>query len=514
LEAAAHDNDAIREVQFLVDGNPVLTPDRSAPYSIVWSSPDASNGNHTVSASATDKSGNSSASTGVAVAVDNFVVDSMGSANLAALEWPNVTLYFSHAVDPSSLTDATLYLTQGITPIHSGFVVAPDGKSVTLHSPILPGSNYGVVATIGVTQTSGGLPLDRAFSSAFQTSLGTAIDLGNQINTGHRVLLEATGVVHVIGAQGASLNHSDCSANCANQGSWHTNSIPNATAGIFFPSAVIDGAGGLHVLYHDGGLNYASCAGGCGQGINWSSGVIDTANQAGMSSALAVDGSGTLHMVYASWKDGHLHYGNCSASCSQSASWSFGTLPASLLDMTDVDLAIGQSGAMHVVYRGQMASTYPILYATCAASCTVTGNWQEITLESAPALPGSGSSLVMDQTGALHHAYYVGHDPLRYAVCATNCLTLANWHAADVDPAASGVQVSLAVSGERRAILYSGQSGQLRIATCADACNLTASWRSRELDPTTNSGIFPDLVFGADQQPRYTSGSAYVRYTQ
>ncbi len=71
ITANASDNVSVAGVQFLLDGNNLGAEDVSSPYSISWSTTTASNGIHTLTASARDAAGNTTTSAAITVTVDN-----------------------------------------------------------------------------------------------------------------------------------------------------------------------------------------------------------------------------------------------------------------------------------------------------------------------------------------------------------------------------------------------------------------------------------------------------------
>jgi hypothetical protein len=71
VSANASDNVAVSSVQFLLDGANLVAPATSAPYTVSWDTTTVVNGAHTLSATATDSSGNVGNATGVAVNVSN-----------------------------------------------------------------------------------------------------------------------------------------------------------------------------------------------------------------------------------------------------------------------------------------------------------------------------------------------------------------------------------------------------------------------------------------------------------
>ncbi len=71
VAASAADNIAVRSIQFLLDGKALGAPVTTSPYALQWDTTAASAGAHTLSAIATDTSGNLATSTPVAVTVKN-----------------------------------------------------------------------------------------------------------------------------------------------------------------------------------------------------------------------------------------------------------------------------------------------------------------------------------------------------------------------------------------------------------------------------------------------------------
>jgi Big-like domain-containing protein/lysyl oxidase len=71
IGATASDNVGVQGVQFRVDGQPVGAKDNSPPFLADWDTRTASQGQHTITAEATDAAGNVGASVAVAVSVDN-----------------------------------------------------------------------------------------------------------------------------------------------------------------------------------------------------------------------------------------------------------------------------------------------------------------------------------------------------------------------------------------------------------------------------------------------------------
>ncbi|MCV7071987.1 heparin lyase I family protein [Mycobacterium rufum] len=72
--ATASDNVGVSGVQFLLDNKIIGAQDNSSPYSVSWNSTGVANGSHTLTARATDTSGNTAVSAPVTITVANTVV--------------------------------------------------------------------------------------------------------------------------------------------------------------------------------------------------------------------------------------------------------------------------------------------------------------------------------------------------------------------------------------------------------------------------------------------------------
>ena len=88
VAAAASDNVAVKSVQFYLDGTPLGESVTREPYAVSWDTTTTSNGSHTLTATATDTSGNTGSSAPVQVTVQNpaeqgpcFVMDANVTAN-------------------------------------------------------------------------------------------------------------------------------------------------------------------------------------------------------------------------------------------------------------------------------------------------------------------------------------------------------------------------------------------------------------------------------------------------
>jgi hypothetical protein len=71
VSASASDNVGVVGVQFKLDGTNLQAEDTTSPYSISWDTTSASNGSHTLTATARDAAGNTTTSSSITVTVSN-----------------------------------------------------------------------------------------------------------------------------------------------------------------------------------------------------------------------------------------------------------------------------------------------------------------------------------------------------------------------------------------------------------------------------------------------------------
>jgi hypothetical protein len=87
LTASASAAAGMASVQFLIDGSTAGTALAAAPYSFVWDSTSATNGNHTVSAIATDTLGSKTSAAAVTIAVSNTTTTAPAGTIAATNYW-------------------------------------------------------------------------------------------------------------------------------------------------------------------------------------------------------------------------------------------------------------------------------------------------------------------------------------------------------------------------------------------------------------------------------------------
>ena len=169
-------------------------------------------------------------------------------------------------------------------------------------------------------------------------------------------------------------------------------------------------------------------------------------------------------------------------------------------------LAVHGSGRVHVSYW--YGTNGDLKYATCAANCTTAANWEAVAVDQGGFL-GGYTSLAVDASDRVHVSYYDGtNNDLKYATCAASCTTAANWQTVAVDQSGFvGPYTSLAVdaSGRVHVSYYDGTNGDLKYATCAASCTSAGSWQTVAVDQSQNVGQYTSLAVDA-------SGRVHVSY--
>lgn len=101
VTANASDTQSVSGVQFKLDGVNLGVADMTSPYSTTWNTTTASNGQHTLTAVATNNSGLSATSTTVAVLVNNVAAPTAPTVSLSAPN-ANATVFGSVAINASA----------------------------------------------------------------------------------------------------------------------------------------------------------------------------------------------------------------------------------------------------------------------------------------------------------------------------------------------------------------------------------------------------------------------------
>jgi hypothetical protein len=160
LTASASDNVGVAGVQFKVDGTNVGSEDTASPYTASWNTTTATNGTHTIAATARDAAGNTTTSTSVSITVNNIPADT--TAPTTAITAPvsggtvnGTTTVTANASDNVSVTKVDFYLdgnlisSDATSPYSFGWTTT----SVTNGSHSLLTKAYDAAGNIGTSST-------------------------------------------------------------------------------------------------------------------------------------------------------------------------------------------------------------------------------------------------------------------------------------------------------------------------------------------------------------------------
>jgi hypothetical protein len=123
VTATASDNVAVASVQFLLDGQPLGSPDTTAPYSTTWNTTASTAGSHALTARAVDTSGNSGTSAAITARVDNTAPTAAITSPAAGSTVSGTVTVTANASDANGVTSVQ-FLLDG-QPLGSADTTAP-----------------------------------------------------------------------------------------------------------------------------------------------------------------------------------------------------------------------------------------------------------------------------------------------------------------------------------------------------------------------------------------------------
>ncbi len=188
-----------------------------------------------------------------------------------------------------------------------------------------------------------------------------------------------------------------------------------------------------------------------------------------------------------------------------------GTTAAAVITTTVIDqagdvgwytsLASRSDGRQHITYQDVL--NQDLKYATCASGCVSASNWTRGIIDQIGSV-GQHSSLQVAPDGRRHVTYRdESNQDLKYATCAptANCSLAANWKKVRVDAQeGAGLASALALDADgRRHVSYlrrragpGGETMALRYATCSSGCGQAANWTKITVDEGPNATAAPD----------------------
>ena len=434
-----------------------------------------------------------------------------------------IAVVFSAAIDPATLTASTFRVKRDGTALAGAVSYDAATRSARFSAPLLPGTRYEVEVTTGVRSAAGAtLAASDAWNFTTRGVQPVTVDAGPNVGLLSSLAQDAGGRLHMSYAYSdgtdSNLKYATCAAQCSTAASWQTVIVQSSNQVGEFSSLAVDGTGRIHVAYADftsGDTRYATCAANCSTAASWQLASIDAVRD-GAYASLTVDGSSRVHVSYFDFTNGDLRYATCATSCANAASWQSATVDAPGTVGRWTSLAV-QSGRIHISYYDQ--SSADLKYATCAVDCLVTASWQRVTVD-ATGTVGEQNSLEVDASGTIHVSYWdASNRDLEYATCSSNCSSAASWQRATVDDGVfTGETSALLLDGSGRLHIsyFDRGAGSLRYATCAVNCVTPANWAFGTLD-TGFVGETSSLLLDASGRLRvsyWDNGNNRLKYIE
>jgi hypothetical protein len=342
------------------------------------------------------------------------------------------------------------------------------------------------------------------------------------VRTGSGAGGDRTSVLYAGGGDGTSgtpVRYGECSGNCGSAASWQFATLGSyGSAGLGGgPRLALDPNGHPRVVWYSqatvsggGTLYYGECnAADCASLAAWNIQPL-VGFDAGDSmtllarNAFALDPSGHPRLLLQDLLNGTF-YGQCDASCTQFANWTFNQF---LVISAQADLKFTASGHPRVAFENpapNILNGQELYYAGCDSDCGNEANWPGVALLAVnDNLADQPFALDLDSQDRPRIAFYDaagGAHILGYAGCDASCTTPAagTWHAFDTGlPAYSGYKgVALALDASDIPHLAYGASpdgisdDSLDVAVCVDGCTTSPTWQWRTVATTQDIPLAP-----------------------
>jgi hypothetical protein len=399
----------------------------------------------------------------------------------------------------------------GLTPV---FTLVGDRRTFSMDVAMLPAQEYVLHLTTSL-QGTGGEMVAEAQSVTFTTRAPRIADIVPGATLRQWIALDGEGGRHVlsIAVPGGTITYSACrAADCGTTAAWESAVVEAAALSpLATGSIAVDAQGRVHLTYPvlaTKSLRYATCATSCGVAANWTRADVDTSANPGLWSAIRSDAGGRLHVVYSDGGAGGLRYATCAGTCASVADWTSIALPVSLQSVQDIDLAVGGSGTLSVILRGQ-GSVHAVQVAECVAICLSPASWQVGTLLEST-LPSGGNGIAVDVDGVRHVTYRTPTSEVVYATCDRECGDAGQWQRATLPVPAGGLSPGIATARGRLAIV----AGPALLATCRTGCTTASNWRAKSPGAAAASWNHPRVAMTASGQPLIVTGLGSMQFLE
>ena len=298
------------------------------------------------------------------------------------------------------------------------------------------------------------------------------------------------------------LKYAECASSCTTASNWTLITVKSSGDVGEYISLAADGAK-TAISYFDKSdeeLEYAICESTCTSAANWTTVVVDSAGFVGEHTSLAFDSSGNPRVSYYDKDNDKLKFAQCDSTCTSSGNWTTVTVESS--DKTGQFSSIAVSGTK-VGISYYYEDDKDLRYAECASNCNSSGNWTIVTVQSSNE-PGKYSSIGYDSSGNPKISYYEENKKdLRYAECNSTCTSAGNWTTVKVDGSGTnGLYTNIALDGTKPRITYYKESGKnFRFAECDASCTSSGNWSTGNVITTGDVGQFSSMAL-EDGKPR------------
>src|SRR5581483_11878036 len=326
-----------------------------------------------------------------------------------------------------------------------------------------------------------------------------------------------TAMIYAGGGAGGSatpVRDGECTQSCSNAANWQVATLGSYGAAGLGGGArlALDANGHPRATWYsqasvggNGTLYYGECdAANCAALASWTIAPLLSFTGGDSMALLArgafnLDPAGHPRMLVQDLENG-TYYGQCSASCTQYANWTFDQFTTI---SAQADLEFTATGQARVAYESAAPNVVDgeeLYYAACDSNCGIEANWQGVALLAVnDNLVDEPFSLALGTGGVPRIAFYYdagnAHE-LAYAWCGTNCSTPGqnDWKAFSTGlPLYSGykgVAISLD-AGDVPHIAYGGSPDgvsdtSIDVAVCIQGCTTSPTWQWRDIATTAD----------------------------
>lgn len=328
----------------------------------------------------------------VAADVVPFGMDSTNpGSNVETNPGTTITVYFSEAVDSSSVSDTSLTLRDENGPVAGTLAYNNATKALVLSTTLAPVRRYTAHLSDELRNTSKGalaLPVEWSFT----TTLGVTLVLDSLASLPSLVLgADQRPRIAARGGPtsgGARLGIHSCTGDCTDRQGWSFTVVDAAGEAGPYSGLATDASGQFHLAFQAGGTESAVYGRETGQVA-----VLESGGAA--FPAIAATPAGRLQMAY--YFAGDLHAAICSSMCTSEAQWQLSTVDADGNAGSFPTIAVDPQDGVHVTYF--VSDSGDFRYAVCPTPCTAP-TWTSGNIATA-GRTGIGSSLIAGSNGVV-----------------------------------------------------------------------------------------------------------------